>query len=98
MMTTYQEDFHLYEFNGGNLRNAIPREASAVFSVPEHYKHDIRTALNVFTAEIENELHRVEPDLNILLETEPHRDWSIDSSTSYRLITSLYGCPHGVYA
>jgi dipeptidase D len=20
MMTTYQEDFHLYEFNGGNLR------------------------------------------------------------------------------
>ena len=98
MMTTYQEDFHLYEFNGGNLRNAIPREASAVFSVPEHYKHDLRTALNVFTAEIENELHRVEPDLNILLETEPHRDWSIDSSTSYRLITSLYGCPHGVYA
>ena len=58
MMTTYQEDFHLYEFNGGNLRNAIPREASAVFSVPEHYKHDIRTALNVFTAEIENELHQ----------------------------------------
>ena len=24
--------------HGGNLRNAIPREASAVFSVPEHYK------------------------------------------------------------
>ena len=98
MQNTYQEDFFLFEFNGGNLRNAIPREASAVFSVPEHYKHDVRTALNVFIAEIEDELHKIEPDLSILLETEPRRDWAIDPSTAYRLITSLYACPHGVYA
>ena len=97
MMTTYQEDFHLYEFNGGNLRNAIPREASAVFSLSNI------TALHTYSLERIHRRNRKRTSsggtgLRSSCETEPHRDWSIDSSTSYRLITSLYGCPHGVYA
>lgn len=49
-------DLYLCEINGGNLRNAIPREAYAVCAVPEDAKHDVRADLNIFTAEIENEL------------------------------------------
>lgn len=94
----YQEGFYLCEMNGGNLRNAIPREAYAVFAVPEKAKHDVRASLNVFIAEIENELSVTEPDLKIILESETPRTQAIDQKTAYQLITALYACPHGVYA
>lgn len=98
MGRTYENHFHLCEFNGGNLRNAIPREAYATFAVPETHKHDVRTALNVFTAEIENELAVVEPDLKIILESETPREYAIDATTTFNLIRGLHACPHGVYA
>lgn len=98
MEQTYGEDFYLCEFNGGNLRNAIPREAEAVFAVPERFKHDVRTALNVFISEIENELSIVEPEMKMVLESETPRQTAIDPDTTLRLIRALYGCPHGVYA
>lgn len=98
MEQTYGEDFYLCEFNGGNLRNAIPREAEAVFAVPERFKHDVRTALNVFSSEIENELSIVEPEMKMVLESETPRQTAIDPDTTLRLIRALYGCPHGVYA
>lgn len=94
----YESQFYLCEFNGGNLRNAIPREAYAIFAVPECHKHDVRTALNVFTAEIENELGVIEPDMNIVLESENAQKYAIDATTTLNLVRAIYGCPHGVYA
>ena len=38
-----RHDLYLCEINGGNLRNAIPREAYAICAVPEDAKHDVRT-------------------------------------------------------
>ncbi|MEG1659383.1 MAG: aminoacyl-histidine dipeptidase [Bacteroides sp.] len=98
MKATYPQDFYLCEFNGGNLRNAIPREAYAIFAVPEKFKHEVRVSLNVFTAEIENELSVVEPDLKIVLESEAPRAKAIDPDTTERLCAALTACPHGVYA
>ena len=46
-----RHDLYLCEINGGNLRNAIPREAYAICAVPEDAKHDVRTELNIFTSE-----------------------------------------------
>lgn len=90
--------FYLCEINGGNLRNAIPREAYAVCAVPESAKHDIRTDLNIFISEVENELSVTEPDLKITLESEATCAKAIDQDTSRRLIKALYAAPHGVFA
>lgn len=98
MGRTYENGFYLCEINGGNLRNAIPREASAIFAVPEAAKHDVRADLNIFIAEMENELGVTEPDLKIVLESETPRAKAIDQNTTLRLCTALYGAPHGVYA
>ena len=91
-------DLYLCEINGGNLRNAIPREAYAVCAVPEDAKHDVRADLNIFTAEIENELAVTEPDLKLVLESETPRTKAIDQDTTARLLKALYAVPHGVYA
>ena len=89
---------YLCEINGGNLRNAIPREAYAICAVPEDAKHDVRTELNIFTAEVEDELSAVEPDLQLVLESESARAKAIDQDTTGRLLQALYAAPHGVYA
>ena len=68
-----RHDLYLCEINGGNLRNAIPREAYAICAVPEDAKHDVRTELNIFTSEMEDELSVVEPDLKLVLESETPR-------------------------
>lgn len=46
-------DLHLCEIDGGNLHNAIPREAHAVCAVPMKDKESVRVDLNVFLAEVE---------------------------------------------
>ena len=93
-----KHDLYLCEINGGNLRNAIPREAYAICAVPEDAKHDVRTELNIFTAEVEDELSAVEPDLQLVLESESARAKAIDQDTTGRLLQALYAAPHGVYA
>ena len=93
-----RHDLYLCEINGGNLRNAIPREAYAICAVPEDAKHDVRTELNIFTSEMEDELSVVEPDLKLVLESETPRKTAIDQDTTTRLLKALYAAPHGVYA
>ena len=93
-----RQDLYLCEINGGNLRNAIPREAYAICAVPENAKHDVRTELNIFTSEVENELAVTEPDLKLVLESETPRKMAIDQDTTTRLLKALYAAPHGVYA
>ncbi len=91
-------DMYLCEINGGNLRNAIPREAYAICAVPAADKHNVRVDLNIFAADAENELSVVEPDLTFLLESEDARATAIDRDTTARLLKALYAAPHGVYA
>lgn len=91
-------DMYLCEINGGNLRNAIAREAYAVIAVPEADKHALRTELNTFAAEAEAEYLVAEPDLRLMLESEATRQTAIDKDTTKRLLQALYAVPHGVYS
>ncbi len=89
-------DLQLHKFDGGNLRNAIPREATATVSVPWSEKENVRIMLNVYIAEIEKELGDVEPKLQITLESEKLPETAIDKKTTEALLNVLYACPHGV--
>lgn len=91
-------DLYLCEIDGGNLRNAIAREASAVIAIPEADKHALRTDLNVFAAEAEAEYAVTDPDMQFVLESENPRATAIDKDTTRRLLLTLYALPHGVYA
>ncbi|MDR1331367.1 MAG: aminoacyl-histidine dipeptidase [Tannerella sp.] len=91
-------DFVLSELKGGNLHNAIAREASSVIGVMADDREPIRVLLNHFTADIENELKRVDPDVQISMETVEKPDFHVGNDLSDRLINSLLACPHGVMA
>lgn len=90
--------FVLCEIDGGNLHNAIPREASAVIGIPQGDKEKARVLLNRFAADVENELKHVDPNVQLTMESTDRPSTCIDNDTAIRLIYSLHACPHGVIA
>jgi len=87
----------LAAFNGGNKRNAIPREAEALVLVPSK-KLDAATAVvtRVATA-IKLEFGTVEPQLDVTCTTpQGKRAKVIKKSQQKRLLMTLAALPHGV--
>ncbi len=84
------------EIAGGNLHNAIAREAYAVVGVKQSYKEDVRVKLNVLIAELENEYKNIEPNLELHLESVAKPQQVMKRGSGRKLIKALYACPHGV--
>jgi len=91
-------DMYLCEIHGGNLRNAIPREAYAIAAIPMQYREPLRVDLNIFAAEVEEEFAVTEPDINFILQSESKQPNAIDRDTTKCLLLSLYAVHHGIYA
>ena len=93
-----QTELQLARIEGGNLRNAIAREAQAVFCVPMAYKEQIRIEWNHYVAQMESVFGEVEKDMRLDLETCDMPDTFIPADKAYRLIMALCECPHGMIA
>ena len=93
-----QAAIQLASINGGNLRNAIAREAEAVIVIPLDYKEQIRIEWNHFVAQMEGVFGEVEHDMHLELETTDMPDTVIPDDKAYRLIMALCECPHGMIA
>jgi len=91
-------NFYLAGFDGGNLRNAIPREAWAEILVPGSQKERITVLFNIFRSEIENELSINEPNLRMTLGSSDMPSIVIDPQSQKNLLNSLYAAPHGILA
>lgn len=89
-------DLKVSSIMGGNLRNAIAREAKAVCAVPMNFKHDLIVMLNTFAAEIEGEFAVSDAGVKVTLDSCDRPETMIDADTAHRLIYSIYACPHGV--
>lgn len=87
----------LCEIGGGNLHNAIPREASAVCAVPMEYKEAVRVDLNVYLAEVEEEYSVTEPNLAMELESETPRKEVMEPEAMRRFLLAVYAVHNGVY-
>lgn len=91
-----KHQFSLCEIDGGNLRNAIPRAAHAVFGVDTDKRDEIMAEFNQFVAAVENEYRDIEPTLELAIETADRPEFAIDHDTITRLLAALYAAPHGV--
>lgn len=91
-------ELRLSYFSGGNLRNAIPREAYAIFGVPERLRKEFRKRYDLFAADLEAEFRLREPHFKITLNEMPEVDQVLDAKTQFALVYSLVGVPNGVIA
>jgi len=93
-----QTELQLASIQGGNLRNAIAREAEAVVVIPMAYKEQIRIEWNQFVAQMEGVFGEVEKDMRLELETTDMPATLIPADKAYRLVMALCECPHGMIA
>ena len=93
-----QTEVQLASINGGNLRNAIAREAEAVIAIPMAFKEQIRIEWNHFVAQMEQVFGAVETDMRLDLETTDMPETFIPADKAYRLVMALCECPHGMIA
>ena len=97
-MVMTKTNMQLAAINGGNLRNAIAREAEATILVPMSFKEDLRVMFNHYIATIESEIGDVEKDFYMTLESTNTPATIIPEAETKCLIQALYACPHGMMA
>ncbi len=91
-------DLRLSYFSGGNLRNAIPREAYAVFGIPIRFVDEFKKHYEMFAADLKSEFHFREPNFKMTLNDMPQVDEVLDEKTQRALINAIVGVPNGVIA
>jgi dipeptidase D len=86
----------LSSITGGNLRNAIPREAFGVVTVPYATADKLVGLIAGMTTVIKRELSATEPTLKIELSKTEMPASLIDEKTQINLTHAIVACPNGV--
>lgn len=85
------------DFNGGSLRNAIPREGYATIVVPTGEVDAFKAAVAKRTSTFKHEFHKIDANLNITLEDVVMPNTVMDSAEQILFINTLYAAHNGVY-
>ncbi len=93
---TQKFGIRLHSFNGGNLRNAIPREADAIVLINQAIKDKFIKLIDEFNVTVKKELRTTEPDLQVRTFKIDQPYYVIDEMSHRKLINLIYACPHGV--
>jgi dipeptidase D len=84
------------KIHGGNMRNAIPREAIALITIPKEKSAAFEQYINEIEKIIRIELSDTEPDLSIQVSKASAPSHIVDSASQDKIINSIYSCPNGV--
>lgn len=82
---------------GGNMRNSIPREASAVITIPEESYQDVQDLVDRYEDLWLREYDGVETDLHFTAEEVECPKMEMPEDVQDFLIHAITLCPHGVY-
>ena len=84
----------LSEFNGGNLRNAIPREAFAYIMCDKEYVDDIKRDMAEYIGQMNEEYSSTDPGIDISLFFKCKEISSVLGAVKYIRCGLIYGhCP-----
>lgn len=86
----------IHSIDGGSLRNAIPREATAVVVVPKENAEKFEQLTQQLNAQIKNELKNVEPDFTLQISSTTMPEKLIDPQVTGNMLSGVYACPNGV--
>jgi dipeptidase D len=86
----------LASFNGGSLRNAIPREANAVVTVPTEQVQQLTDLVASALSLYQSEFGTVEDKLSITLSETITPNNVLSAVSQTQLLNSINGCVNGV--
>ena len=85
----------VFQFNGGTLRNAIPREAFTGITVPEAKLEAFKAYVNQFAEIARAELKDVDDGLTVTLEVSEMPESQLTTESLKRFVQAVYACPNG---
>jgi dipeptidase D len=89
-------DIKIAEAAGGDLRNAIPREAHAIVAVPGNKTGDFEKLVEEYNEILRKEHGDTEPDISFKCEKADKASGLVPADEQYAFIRAVYACPHGV--
>lgn len=87
----------IHSIDGGSLRNAIPRESSAVIVSGMDQKVQLFKVIEEMNAVYKAEYLSTDPNLMVMIEDATLPSDVLDSSFASLLIKLIYACPNGIY-
>lgn len=85
-------------FDGGNLRNAIPREAFATIVLEKSDKEAIKNLIDEYYFILKDEFGNLEKDLRLSVKEVDLPKFVMDKENQFKLLNALTCCPHGAIA
>lgn len=92
-----QFSVQLAAFDGGSLRNAIPREATAHLVVEKSNVAQFKSEFQIISEDIISEYKSIESYLNITFNEVEVPQTVVNSEVSVKIIDTLYAVVNGVY-
>ncbi|MFP4185504.1 MAG: aminoacyl-histidine dipeptidase [Thermoplasmata archaeon] len=90
-------DFKIYGIQGGNKRNAIPREAKVIFGTKTKAEDKVKQKLMEIFSKIKNEYESVEENMQMTFEeTDIEKSRGLSFAESKKVIDLIRALPHGV--
>ncbi len=84
-------------WHGGNMRNAIPRDAEAVLTVPEERAEELEKAVRSWESVFREEYGAIEKDIAVKASGAPLPAAEVPAETQDRLIAAITACHDGVF-
>ena len=86
----------LVDFDGGNLRNAIAREAVAWVVIPASQRIHLQADFDEYVKNVLLEYEKTEPGLEIYMTPTETPYQVMNHSSALNMLNALVACPHGV--
>lgn len=90
-------DLQLSSFEGGSLRNAIPREANAVVTVAKGQREAFLSFINDFSEVMKTEFRSIEPGLSVIATESELPLQVLDKNEYHKIVNALYAVHNGVF-
>lgn len=91
-----QSDAQLSSWHGGNMRNAIPRQAEVVLMIPEGSLDEIKAITDNYTSIFKEEYQGIESDFIITVEETTQPSGVIPEEIQDNLVDAIYAARNGV--
>lgn len=90
-------EFQLVSVDGGSLRNAIPRESTAIIAVSKDGGVQLDHEVNRVKQDIMDEFKTIEKDMMISLSKGGEGDKAMAKTDLIKVLNAIYAVPNGVY-
>ena len=87
----------LVGFDGGGLRNAIPREANAVANIPNDKMDTFKALLEKFSKKLKAEYQHSDSGLTFEMNVLDFNGTVLAEADQKKIIASIIACPNGVH-